>query len=106
MAASNRFVVAHFRCVNCSVDIVVTLCVQVMLTGIIAVSVPHFGEVIGLIGSLGSSLLAYILPPLFYVIIFGKDLTLLSKVGHLSLMTLGIVGGLVAAYLTYEVPET
>eukprot|EP01094_Clydonella_sp_ATCC50884_P009510 TRINITY_DN19043_c0_g1_i1.p1 TRINITY_DN19043_c0_g1~~TRINITY_DN19043_c0_g1_i1.p1 ORF type:complete len:438 (-),score=67.65 TRINITY_DN19043_c0_g1_i1:200-1444(-) len=78
----------------------------VCMTATIAALVPHFGEVIGLVGSLGSSLLAYILPPLFYVVIFNDSLSTVSKGLHLLLMLIGVCAGAIAAYLTYTTPET
>lgn len=37
-------------------------CIWVVISGLLALEVPHFGDFLGLIGALGTSLAVYILP--------------------------------------------
>ena len=69
----------------------------VIFTGVTAVIIPHFGEVIGLIGSIGASLLAFILPAYFYLSIFRDTLSPKQIYLHYAIMLFGVLGGLAAS---------
>lgn len=70
----------------------------VIITGAVALLVPHFGEVIGLIGSIGASMLAFTMPALFYLRLFYPTISRKEASIYVSIMAVGILGGLAAAF--------
>lgn len=71
--------------------------ILVIFTALAAISIPHFGEVIGLIGSIGAGMLAFILPATFYYKLFGSQLDQKSKIILYAVMGFGILGGIAAS---------
>ncbi|EGZ22032.1 hypothetical protein PHYSODRAFT_488347 [Phytophthora sojae] len=65
------------------------LCTSLM---VIAVCVPDVGLLISLFGSVGSSMLAIVLPPVLYIVASGSTLSLPSRVFHWGIVVFGIVG--------------
>lgn len=65
------------------------LCTSLM---IIAVCVPDVGLLISLFGSVGSSMLAIVLPPVLYLVATGSTLSLPSRIFHWGIVVFGIVG--------------
>ncbi|OWZ18423.1 Amino Acid/Auxin Permease [Phytophthora megakarya] len=65
------------------------LCTSLMM---IAVCVPDVGLLISLFGSVGSSMLAIVLPPVLYLVAAGSTLSLPSRIFHWGIIVFGIVG--------------
>jgi amino acid permease len=65
------------------------LCTSLM---VVAVCVPDVGLLISLFGSVGSSMLAIVLPPVLYVQAHGRALSTSSRVFHYGIVLFGIVG--------------
>ncbi|KAL4100188.1 hypothetical protein PRIC1_007983 [Phytophthora ramorum] len=65
------------------------LCTSLM---VIAVCVPDVGLLISLFGSVGSSMLAIVLPPVLYLVAAGPTLSLPSRVFHWGIVVFGLVG--------------
>ncbi|KAG7379200.1 hypothetical protein PHYPSEUDO_008897 [Phytophthora pseudosyringae] len=65
------------------------LCTSLM---VVAVCVPDVGLLISLFGSVGSSMLAIVLPPVLYLVASGSALSLPSRVFHWGIVVFGIVG--------------
>ncbi|GMF48057.1 unnamed protein product [Phytophthora fragariaefolia] len=65
------------------------LCTVLM---VIAVCVPDVGLLISLFGSVGSSMLAIVLPPVLYLVASGPALSLPSRAFHWGIVIFGIVG--------------
>lgn len=78
----------------------------VITTGIVAISIPNFGAVMGLIGDIGSSLLAFILPALFYLRIFEGQLTRGQFIRCWSVLIFGLTGAITGAVTTFLEMET
>lgn len=65
------------------------LCTSLM---IVAVCVPDVGLLISLFGSVGSSMLAIVLPPVLYLVAAGPTLSTPSRVFHWGIIVVGVVG--------------
>ncbi|OQR86295.1 Amino Acid/Auxin Permease (AAAP) Family [Achlya hypogyna] len=65
------------------------LCTLLML---VAICVPNVGLLISLFGSVGSSMLAVILPPIFYLALEKGRASIVSWALHLVIVVIGIVG--------------
>ncbi|KAE8909392.1 hypothetical protein PF005_g24867 [Phytophthora fragariae] len=65
------------------------LCTSLM---VIAVCVPDVGLLISLFGSVGSSMLAIVLPPVLYLVVSGPTLSLPSRIFHWGIVVFGIAG--------------
>ncbi|KAG6961104.1 hypothetical protein JG688_00009276 [Phytophthora aleatoria] len=65
------------------------LCTSLMM---VAVCVPDVGLLISLFGSVGSSMLAIVLPPILYLVATGSTLSLPSRIFHWGIVVFGIVG--------------
>ncbi|KAF4041917.1 Transmembrane amino acid transporter protein [Phytophthora infestans] len=65
------------------------LCTSLMM---VAVCVPDVGLLISLFGSVGSSMLAIVLPPVLYLVAKGSTLSLPSRIFHWGIVVFGIVG--------------
>lgn len=77
----------------------------VIFTALAAVMIPHFGEVIGLIGSIGASMLAFTLPAVFYLRLFGSSLETKQKLIYYAIICFGVLGGLAASFVVVEFGE-
>lgn len=75
---------------------------MVVFTAVAAVLIPHFGEVIGLIGSIGASMLAFTLPAAFYLRIFGSSMVFKQKLLYYGIICFGVLGGLAASFVVVE----
>eukprot|EP01095_Lingulamoeba_sp_RSL-Kostka_P010092 TRINITY_DN355_c0_g5_i1.p1 TRINITY_DN355_c0_g5~~TRINITY_DN355_c0_g5_i1.p1 ORF type:complete len:425 (+),score=68.07 TRINITY_DN355_c0_g5_i1:384-1658(+) len=69
----------------------------VFCTGFVAWVLPNFVEVIALTGCIGGSMLAYILPTLFYMKIFSGKLATKELILHFFILAFGIFGGIAAS---------
>jgi len=65
----------------------------VILTAIIAMSVPKFGLFINLVGSVACTALAFIIPIKIYNTVFVKEITKVRKWLHLGIVVAGLIGG-------------
>jgi len=65
---------------------------------VLAICVPNVGLLISLFGSVGSSMLAVILPPVLYVAMMGKTITWKSWFGHWGIIVVGSIGMFTGTY--------
>ncbi|CAG5130404.1 unnamed protein product [Candidula unifasciata] len=79
--------------------------IMVALILFVAESVPHFGAILSLIGGSTTTLLAYILPPVFYLKLCSMSgdwdkitVPLHEKVACIEIMIIGIVAGVASSY--------
>lgn len=75
----------------------------------IAESIPHFGAILSLIGGSTTTLLAYILPPVFYLKLCSMDgdweqqaPSLATKVACVEIMLIGLVAGVASTYAAVD----
>lgn len=68
----------------------------------IALAIPHFGLFIGLIGSFGSSMLAFILPTCFHTKLFWDDMGWIAKTRNFLIIAFGVLGGVLGTALTLK----
>ena len=61
-----------------------------------------FSQILSIVGALGFSLLSFILPPLIYMKIFGKDLTCFDTMMSLFIFILGMIGMSIATVIDAE----
>lgn len=66
----------------------------VLFTVLIAVSVPKFGLLIGLIGSIGSAALQFIFPSLIYLKLFWVNMKLIKKILLIGYIIIGVSVGI------------
>lgn len=78
---------------------IIRILVATSLVGV-AVAIPHFGLLLSLVGSLGSSCLAFVFPSLFHLKLYWKELSLLAKLRNIFLMGIGIMGGVTGTFIT------
>lgn len=62
----------------------------------------EFAYVNAFIGSMGSSVLAYILPCVFHLVLFKDTNSVLVVLKNISLIVFGIVGGVVGIVITVQ----
>jgi len=67
----------------------------VILTGIIVMEVPNFGDLMALVGASCCTLLAYIMPALCHLSLFKDELSSNSKTLDFVLLFLGITGAII-----------
>lgn len=79
-----------------------TRCVLLALAVLIAVLVPYFATIIGFLGAITGSLLAFILPSIFHLILFWSHLSCSSRIYRILIVvfgiTIGILGLIAASY--------
>ncbi|PVD28156.1 hypothetical protein C0Q70_10741 [Pomacea canaliculata] len=76
-----------------------------LLVAFVAISIPHFGTILSLIGGSTTTLLAFIAPPLIYLKLAATDgpwksftVPLFEKVANVEIMVVGLVAGVAATY--------
>jgi len=67
----------------------------VLLTGLVVVKVPNFGELMALVGASCCTLLAFIMPALCHLVLFRDEVDTRSKVLDYTLVILGSLGAIV-----------
>ena len=72
----------------------------VILTAIIAISIPYFSLFVSLVGAFGSSILAFILPTLFHLKMFKKTSTKTVIFINYAILIFGIVASFVSTTVT------
>ncbi|GFR76319.1 amino acid transporter ANTL1-like isoform X2 [Elysia marginata] len=79
----------------------------------IAESIPHFGAILSLIGGSTTTLLAYILPPVFYLKLCSMEgdweqqtPSLATKVACVEIMLVGLVAGVASTYAAVDALAT
>jgi len=80
---------------------VVFRCGLVLLAAGVAVAIPNFGLLIGLIGALGSSALQFIFPAMFHLRIFRDDFWV-WKLLSVFYVAFGVVGGVLGTVQTVQ----
>jgi len=73
---------------------------MVVLTILIALLVPNFGLFISLIGAVGCSTLAYILPSAFHIMIMGPTLTKNTMIKDICLLAFGVCAAIICTTTT------
>jgi len=74
----------------------------VVFAALIAVSVPQFGLLVGLIGASGSAALQFIFPSLIYLKLLWRDTHILLKIVLIFYVIFGVGGGAWGTYDTIE----
>ncbi|PVD28157.1 hypothetical protein C0Q70_10742 [Pomacea canaliculata] len=76
-----------------------------VIVAFVALSIPHFGAILSLIGGSSTTLLAYIAPPVFYLKLAATEgpwpsfsVPLFEKVANVEIMVVGLVAGIAATY--------
>lgn len=64
----------------------------------IAVSIPYFGPVVGILGAVLGSMLVYLLPCLFHLKIKWKKLNIYNKVFEIAVLVIGVTAGIIGLY--------
>jgi len=67
----------------------------VLLTGLIVLKVPNFGQLMALVGASCCTLLAYIMPALCHLVLFRRDTDQSGRLLDYTLLFLGISGALI-----------
>ena len=70
----------------------------VLLTGLIVVRVPNFGQLMALVGASCCTLLAFIMPALMHLVLFRREEDNSAKMLDYTLLLLGISGALIGTY--------
>jgi len=70
----------------------------VLLTGLIVLKVPNFGQLMALVGASCCTLLAFIMPALCHLVLFRKEEDQSSKVLDYVLVILGVTGAVIGTY--------
>lgn len=70
----------------------------VLLTGLIVVRVPNFGQLMALVGASCCTLLAFIMPALMHLVLFRREEDRASKMLDYTLLLLGVSGALIGTY--------
>ncbi|BFZ10134.1 hypothetical protein BsWGS_13173 [Bradybaena similaris] len=90
----------HFNCRR-----VIVRSVMMVAILFVAESIPHFGAILSLIGGSTTTLLAYVLPPVFYLKLCSMsgdwqqiDVPLHEKVACIEIMVIGVVAGVASTY--------
>jgi len=72
----------------------------VLCTVAVAIGIPHFSLFLSLIGGLGCSLLAFILPTAFHLKVFWKQTSLFIKGIHMAIFVFGVVSSIITTGVT------
>mmetsp|Transcript_16243 Transcript_16243/g.41149 ORF Transcript_16243/g.41149 Transcript_16243/m.41149 type:complete len:500 (-) Transcript_16243:307-1806(-) len=72
----------------------------VLFAGAIAISIPHFGLFVSLVGGLGCAMIAFTIPSICHYKIFGKDLPWYVKSKDILIAAFGVIGGIACTYTT------
>jgi len=70
----------------------------VLLTGLIVLKVPNFGQLMALVGASCCTLLAFIMPALCHLVLFRKEEDRSSKMLDYTLIVLGVSGALIGTW--------
>jgi hypothetical protein len=65
--------------------------IVMLLTAALAISVPDFGDFLSLIGGLGGTMLAFVLPLIIHLITFNKKLSWSVVVKDVSIILFGLI---------------
>merc|ERR1719402_2168741 len=72
--------------------------VIVLLTGLIVLKVPNFGQLMALVGASCCTLLAFIMPALCHLVLFRKEADKSSKTLDYTLVVLGVTGAVIGTW--------
>merc|ERR1712142_22600 len=70
----------------------------VLLTGLIVVRVPNFGQLMALVGASCCTLLAFIMPALMHLVLFRRESDKSSKMLDYTLVVLGVTGAVIGTW--------
>jgi solute carrier family 36 (proton-coupled amino acid transporter) len=74
--------------------------ILVFVTSLVAVSIPYFSLFVSLVGALGGSMMAYILPCVFHIKLFSQSSPRWKVIFHWALVIFGVVAAIVASTVT------
>lgn len=66
--------------------------VLIALSGVLALSIPNFGFIVGLMGAFTTMLISFVLPAAFYLIVRGRSLSPLAIAGCVAVVAIGFAG--------------
>ena len=73
----------------------------IVLVTVVSTYIPNFVTVLNLSGSIGSSMVAFIMPPIYYIQFFGvKKLGKLVVALNICICIFGISGGIYSIYIS------
>lgn len=72
-----------------------------LITGI-SLIVPNFTDFLNIAGSIGSAMIAFILPPLLYLSQFRETVTLKTKLFNYFIMLFGAAGAIYSTYFSID----
>jgi len=70
----------------------------VLLTGLIVLKVPNFGQLMALVGASCCTLLAFIMPALCHLVLFRREEDNSSKILDYILVVLGVLGAIIGTW--------
>lgn len=74
----------------------------VLMTGILAMSIPKFGMFINLTGAFACTALAFILPTLMYNELYKQEMAINVRRFHYVLITFGTVCGTISFFMSMQ----
>ena len=72
-----------------------------LVTGI-SLLIPNFTDFLNIAGSVGSTMIAFVLPPLLYMHEFKRELGLPLKIANWAIVVFGILGGGYSVYFSID----
>lgn len=72
----------------------------VVITSIIAISIPYFSLFVSLVGAVGSSFIAFIVPCILHLKLFSKQMSKKLKFVNWFLIIFGVIASLISATIT------
>ena len=74
----------------------------IIMTTIVCLVVKSFTDFINIAGALGSVTVAFILPQMFYFRVYGRKLSLYTRIGCYLIALVGVCGGTYSIYFSIE----
>jgi len=86
-----------------SIKIYTERVIIVVLIAIVSVIIPNFVDFLNLSGSIGSSILGFILPPIYYIQLYGRrNLSVFKLSLCIFIIAFGVFGGLWSTYTSIK----
>ncbi|KAL0482636.1 solute carrier family 36 (proton-coupled amino acid transporter) [Acrasis kona] len=76
--------------------------VVIILTAVLAASIPDFGSFLSLIGGLGGTLLAFVLPCIIHIIVYRKEMHWYVFAKDISIATFGILASAITTWTAID----
>jgi proton-coupled amino acid transporter len=74
--------------------------VTLIVTALLAISIPDFGDFLSIIGGLGGTLLAFVLPCIIHIIVCRKEVSWAVIAKDVAITTFGIVASAITTYMS------